>query len=187
LDCSDAITIAPYILPPTKALFGRASKRASHWLYYTDLSTTAEKAAITFDDPKRPAKEGRLVELRIGGDSAAKTIFPGSVHKSGEAITWEETGDPASIDGEELRRQVAALAALCLLARYWPAEGSGHHDAARVVGGFLSRAGQRPEAVRVLVEAIARAAHSPRWHELRRTAEDAARAHRDGRHAFGLT
>lgn len=187
LDCIEALAIAPYILPPTKALFGRASKRASHWLYYTDLSAIAEKAAITFDDPKRPAKEGRLVELRIGGDSAAQTIFPGSVHKSGEAITWEETGDPASIDGEELRRQVAALAALCLLARYWPAEGSGHHDAARVVGGFLSRAGQRPEAVRVLVEAIARAAHSARWQELRRTAEDAARAHRDGRHAFGLT
>jgi hypothetical protein len=35
LDCVEAIAIAPYILPRTEAIFGRASKRASHWLYYT--------------------------------------------------------------------------------------------------------------------------------------------------------
>src|SRR6476619_1603373 len=33
LDCHEAIAIAPYLLPPTRAIFGRASKRASHWLY----------------------------------------------------------------------------------------------------------------------------------------------------------
>jgi hypothetical protein len=38
LDSPEAIAIAPYLLPRTKAIFGRASKRASHWLYYTDLS-----------------------------------------------------------------------------------------------------------------------------------------------------
>src|SRR5438046_4488578 len=34
LDCAEAIMIAPAVLPPTKAIFGRASARASHRLYY---------------------------------------------------------------------------------------------------------------------------------------------------------
>ena len=33
LDCSEAIAIAPYVLPLTDAMFGRQSKRASHYLY----------------------------------------------------------------------------------------------------------------------------------------------------------
>jgi hypothetical protein len=37
LDCAETITIAPYILPPTKAIFGRPSKRNSHRLYITNL------------------------------------------------------------------------------------------------------------------------------------------------------
>jgi len=38
LDCEEARTVAPYILPRTGAIFGRASSRAAHRLYYTDLS-----------------------------------------------------------------------------------------------------------------------------------------------------
>src|SRR6516162_2684197 len=33
LDCGEVIAIAPYILPPTQAIFGRISKRNSHRLY----------------------------------------------------------------------------------------------------------------------------------------------------------
>src|SRR6266849_566608 len=136
LDCAEAIAIAPYILPPTKALFGRTSKRCSHRLYSTDLAVTIDNAAVPFDDPKakKEQKKARLVELRIGGgDRGAQTVFPGSIHESDEAISWEEQGEPAIVDGEMLRDQVAALAAYCLLARYWPITGGGHHDAAKVV------------------------------------------------------
>src|SRR6266581_547712 len=33
LDCSEAIDLAPYILPPTGMIFGRGSKPASHRIY----------------------------------------------------------------------------------------------------------------------------------------------------------
>src|SRR4051794_33921000 len=50
LDCREAIDLAPYFLPRTDAIFGRASKPASHWLYYTALSETGTGAAIQFKE-----------------------------------------------------------------------------------------------------------------------------------------
>jgi hypothetical protein len=99
LDCEEARAIAAYILPRTDAIFGRASSRAAHWLYYTDLSVSADKAVLVFNDP---ATGGRVLELRIGGASGAQTVFPGSTHEdTGEAITWEEGGEPASVGGDD--------------------------------------------------------------------------------------
>ena len=83
LDCEEARTVAPYILPRTRAIFGRASSRAAHRLYYTDLSVNANKAVVVFKDP---TTGGNLLELRIGGDSGAQTVFPGSIHEDGEPI-----------------------------------------------------------------------------------------------------
>src|SRR4051812_33885073 len=33
LDCIEAVKLAPYFLPPTDLIYGRFSKRRSHWLY----------------------------------------------------------------------------------------------------------------------------------------------------------
>jgi hypothetical protein len=141
LDCAESIAIAPFVLPPTKAIFGRASKRRSHWLYVSDLAVTTDAAALQLRDPK---SKSMILELRIGGGGkGAQTVFPGSIHESGEPIEWEQDGDPPSVDGEELRRRVRATAAFCLLARYWPDRTShSRHYAALCVGGFLSRLGQ---------------------------------------------
>jgi hypothetical protein len=188
LDCAEAIAIAPYVLPRTAARFGRPSKRESHRLYYTDLALLADKAVINFNDPRRAAtqaREARMLELRIGGDKGAQTIFPGSTHEQGEPIAWEEDGEPASVEGEDLQQRVRALAAYALLARYWPGQGA-RHEAALVLGGFLSRAGKTAAAVKVAAEAIARAAGDEEWRDRRKAAEDAANAHRNGEKAYGL-
>jgi hypothetical protein len=104
LDCREAIAIAPYTLPKTNAIFGRASKRFSHWLYCTDLAVTTERATIQLKDPRTKAM---LLELRIGGESGAQTVFPGSTHESGELITWEENGEPDSVMREMFGQDVA--------------------------------------------------------------------------------
>ena len=36
LDCVEAMTLARYLLPQTPAVFGRASKQRSHFLFYID-------------------------------------------------------------------------------------------------------------------------------------------------------
>ena len=127
-----------------------------------------------------------LVELRIGGGGkGAQTIFPGSTHaETGEAIIWHENGEPAQVTG--LDKRVRLLAACCLLARYWPPAQSSRHGYALAVGGFLSRAGIGAASIKVYVEGIARAAGDEEWRDRRKAAEDAANAHHDGKHTYGL-
>jgi hypothetical protein len=187
LDCAEALVIAPYVLPPTGSLFGRASKRFSHRLYVTNLAQTEDKAGFQHLDPRIKGRGGMLVELRIGGaGKGAQTVFPGSVHESGENIVWEEDGKPALIHGDELLRKTRAVAAYCLLARYYPTERSGHHNAALVVGGFLARAGVNPVIVRrTIMPAIAKAIPGCRGEEIIRTAGDSADAYKRGENVYG--
>ncbi len=101
LDSREAVAMAPFFLPPTGAKFGRASARRAHWLYITTLATTCDKAQLQYEDttPEGKAKgdKAMLVELRIGGaGKASQTVFPGSVHQSGELIEWDEDGEPPS-------------------------------------------------------------------------------------------
>jgi len=183
LDCPEAIEQASYLLPKTAAIFGRASARGSHRLYRTTLAGNRDKAALRLKDPTRGAT-GRivLVELRIG--PGAQTVFPGSVHESGENIEWEDEHEPATVDDGDLLRSVHRLAAACLLARYWPPHGS-RHDAALALGGFLARSGVPQPDLKCMVEAIAKTAGDPEWRDRLRAGEDAANAFRQGKRAFG--
>lgn len=174
LDCIEAIAIASYVLPPTKAIFGRRSARASHWLYTTDLADTVDSAELNYNEPL--SKDGHLLELRIGGcGKGAQTVVPGSVHETGEEIAWEAycDGEPAVVAGDDLRRMAERLAALALVARKWPGKGA-RHNAALTLGGFLARAELTAADVGVAVEAVARAAGDPEWKDRKHAAKDAA-------------
>jgi hypothetical protein len=98
LDHPLALEIASEHLPATGAIFGRASKRRSHWLYRSTRPITTRQWRL----PDRKM----LVELRSTG---SQTVFPGSVHTSGEPIEWDADGEPASVDPSIL---VAALQAI---------------------------------------------------------------------------
>lgn len=106
LDCPEAVELAPKFLPPTLT-FGRASNPRSHWLY---VSVGAEYQKFT---AKLNAKNETLLELRSG--VGKQTVFPGSVHPSGEAITFDGAGDAAGavaeVSKDDLTRAVTALAA----------------------------------------------------------------------------
>jgi putative DNA primase/helicase len=184
LDCAQAVTVAPYLLPRTAAIFGRTGKRASHWLYTTDLSTGDAPAALRFRTPDKTT----LCELRIGGGKGAQTVFPPSVHESGEAIAWEPdcNGEPAKVDGEDLLKRVQRVAAAALLAQHWPTAQGGRHDTALVVGGFLARCGFGEAETGVLLEAIAKAAGDEEWSDRVAAGRDAVRQHRDGGRHFGF-
>jgi hypothetical protein len=174
LDCPEAVAVAPYILPRTAAVFGRASKPASHWLYVSDLATTARQATIKFEFPKTVS----LLELRCGGGGkAAQTVFPGSTHPSGEAIKWDGIpGEPAKVAGAELIRCARLIAACCLIVSAWPTQG-GRHDAALTLGGFFARAGLKASQIGVVTEAIARAARDLEWRDRVTAAKDHAQHH----------
>ncbi len=75
LDHSLALEVAGTYLPPTDSIFGRASKRRSHRLYYSSEPVSTRQWRL-------PTRQ-MIVELRSTG---AQTVFPESVHESGEPI-----------------------------------------------------------------------------------------------------
>jgi hypothetical protein len=141
LDCAEAIQLASHFLPRTDAIFGRASKPRSHWLY--KINDPDPKANIKLWD-----EEGKtIVELRMGGGGkGAQTVFPGSTHPSGERIAWEQGGEPAVSTCALLKAAITNIAVAAILARHWPEHGN-RHEAAMRCGGFLARAGWEPEAI----------------------------------------
>ncbi|HEU4406246.1 MAG TPA: bifunctional DNA primase/polymerase [Polyangiaceae bacterium] len=118
LDAPEAAGLAANFLPPTGAVFGRASKPRSHWLYVTRGAPLRR-----FADGARKA----LVELRGKG---GQTLFPPTEHPSGEPIAWEGASvEPAEVDAGGLARCVAALAVGCLIARHAPDMGAAERRA----------------------------------------------------------
>src|ERR687892_973057 len=120
LDSSETVALAPTFLPATGSQFGRRSRPASHWIYYASPLVETEKFA---DIDNRDDEKSMLVELRSTG---AQTVFPGSIHPSGELVEWAGEGEPARVPGPDLRAAVVLLAVASLLARHWPPEGSRH-------------------------------------------------------------
>ncbi len=146
LDVPEAVLLAPYLLNPTGWRFGRAGSPESHWLYKASpLEPTAR-----FQDPDGTV----LVEHRSTG---AQTVFPPSVHESGELIWWAAFDRPATIDGKVLKRDVSRLAAATSLARNWPKPG-GRQEAALALAGGLLRAAWDLEAVKIFIGAISKVA-----------------------------
>jgi putative DNA primase/helicase len=143
LDCPEAVDLAAWFLPPTEVVFGRAGKPRSHRIY-----TSRVPKRVELVDPENGEC---LLELRSTG---GQTVFPGSVHPSGEPIEWHEDGDPAPVDPGNLLAAFHRLGAACLLLRHDP--GKGRHLFFRVVSGWLLRSGWPPEAVRHLLAPVAR-------------------------------
>lgn len=134
IDCDEALKAAPLLLPKTSGRFGRASKRASHWLYFADIPK-----ALKFEDPIMKDGPGKtIIELRANG---GQTIFPGSTHKeTGELIELETGADLATIPQMErslLEKEVGKIAAASALARYFPSKGNRHNFMLALAGALL--------------------------------------------------
>ncbi len=100
LDCDEAVALAPRYLPPT-AMFGRSSKPRSHWVYVCNTKT------------HKPTRTH--VELRSTG---LQTIFPPSIHPSGEPIEWDpQSPAPLRIEEADLLKAVSKLMAASLISR----------------------------------------------------------------------
>jgi Bifunctional DNA primase/polymerase, N-terminal len=135
LDCIEAVKLAPYFLPETNLIYGRASKRRSHWLYICSDEPELKGSIKLVDENK-----GCIVELRIGGGGkGAQSVWPGSIHTSGERYELDVDGKPASHTYAVIKAAVIKIAIATMMARHWPAKT--RHDAALTVGGFLARAG----------------------------------------------
>ena len=198
LDGEEARLVASYFLPKTGAVFGREGSRHSRWLYRTNLAGTRGSAVLKYKDPAASDKKSGMIELRIGAgpgaegneDGNAQTVFPGSTHKTGEAITWElPHGEPTEIGGDELERCVEKLAAASALGRHWPLHGA-RHDACNALAGALLRAGWDAPHAKLFLDAVAVASRDGEWiarkSERQRAVDDTIDSLKAGKHVTGL-
>jgi hypothetical protein len=84
-DTPEAIAVAAILLPTTHLVSGRASAPRAHYWYM--CQDPPPKASTSFDD----LGGTRLVELRSSG---GQTMVPPSIHPTGEAVVWQEFGEP---------------------------------------------------------------------------------------------
>jgi hypothetical protein len=136
-----------------------------------------------FRDPARSREDDRamLVEIRSTG---RQTLFPGSVHPSGEPVTWASDGNPAAVAADDLKTAVRRLAAASLLARSWPAHGARHQAALALAGGLL-RAGWSVEDSEDFVRAVVAAAGDPEGEDRVRAVRSTDDALTQGKHVTG--
>jgi putative DNA primase/helicase len=145
LDRREAVSLAPHFLPKTNCMFGRPSNPRSHYLY----RVSNPGARTPFEGA---GNDGMLLEYRANG---CVTVFPPSVHESGESIDFDRKGEPAHVDREELLSAASRLAAATLLACQW-IEGQ-RHELALALGGVFARSGWLLEQAQGFVQAICEA------------------------------
>jgi len=182
-DTPEAIAFAKLWLPATDAVFGRKSKRRSHYLYYA--ADGVGPKTTQFKRPGNPRKKtgpAMLIELR---SNVGQTIFPGSIHESGEPVEWERDGEPATIDVAELERAVRWIASGSLLVPFW-SEGRRNYLALALAGALL-RAEWTVEDAGDFIEGIAQVASDPEWSKRRRQCvEPTADKFADGANVVGV-
>ena len=178
LDCVEAIMMAQAYLPATHSIYGRASKPRSHYLY--TCHDAENKAFTQLNDDNAKV----IVEIRMGGGGkGAQSVWPGSIHPSGELYRWDEDGDRAEVAYADLKAAVTKVAVGALLMRHWPDLGA-RHDAALTLGGFLSRTGWTADDTSDFVVAVSLAGGSTDYVKHGQTARDAAERYAAGGNVF---
>lgn len=173
--------IAGTFLPPGAAIFGRQSAPRSHFLYVVNGAKSEQFA----DPAPRDAsgeKRKMLVEIRSTG---LQTVFPGSVHPSGEPIEWVKfSGKPAQvISADTLRQCVAKEAAAALLALY---RGKGtFYETALYIAGGLCKAGWTYDDAEKFIRAVAVASEQDDIPNTLRVLDDTYKKHPKGKPLAG--
>jgi Bifunctional DNA primase/polymerase, N-terminal len=142
IDDIDAVKFAPRFLPETNCVFGHVSKPSSHWLYRVPDCRMQEQFTAN----------GMILEIR--GNNRC-TVFPGSVHPSGERVEFESRNDyaPSASTWKKLKRAGSKIAIATLLYKAW-SPGS-RHELTLSTAAMLARLGWSGTEVRDLVTAIA--------------------------------
>ncbi|MBP6002214.1 MAG: bifunctional DNA primase/polymerase [Pyrinomonadaceae bacterium] len=187
LDSPEAVRLADHFLPATSCIFGRKGKESSHRLYLCE-----EAKYLKFYDPSvaAPTKPGErhspcIVEIRTGKNSKGmQTVFPPSVHPSGEQINWVKNGEPATVTADQLEVAVMRLAAASVLAKIWGS--TARHDLSLALSSALLRHGWNESDGRYFIEGICHAANDEETEDRLLAFDDTAANIAAGRKTTGI-
>lgn len=152
-DCAEAAAFGRILFTHLPA-FGRPSAPESHRVANSALDKNRYVFQLLDDVAKRsPLARSVLVEIRANGH---QTMFPPSVHPSGELVAW--SGDPSAIpkvSSAELKQKCGLIAVLCTVVAFYP-QGAGQRDEiCMMLAGMLVRAGLDDETVNALTQMVA--------------------------------
>ena len=109
----DALPFAGAYLPRTM-VFGRASRRRSHWVYNVQAEYTHQAV--------KPCKfiAGGCTIMEVCGDGQ-HAVFPGSIHESGEPITFEDHfgGNPKQVERHHVELGIDMVLIATVLYKRW--------------------------------------------------------------------
>ncbi len=184
LDSPEAVKLADFFLPQTASKFGRKSKPSSHRLFLCK-----DAKYVKFTDPVMLASKNEderkgscIVEIRTG--NGKQTIFPPSVHVSGETIGWVSAGAAAEVSFAELDTSAGRLAAASLLLKYW--RKGIQHDLALAMAGMLLRHGWNTDDTKSFIRGICLAAHDDELDDRLTAVDSTAKAIADGQNVTGI-
>ncbi|WP_299828315.1 bifunctional DNA primase/polymerase [uncultured Roseobacter sp.] len=152
-DCREAAELAKIVFADLPS-FGRASSPFSHRVAKAKL----KKGRLVFqltDDVAQSIGADRAMLLEVRGNGH-QTMFPPSLHPSGEVVTWHD--DPSNIpeiDGGELARRCGLLAFLSATAMHYPRVAGERDEVALMISGVLVRCDLPDDQIDTLVVAVA--------------------------------
>lgn len=151
LDSPTARAVAAELLPPTPMVHGRRSSPRSHYWY---ICPTLGESRIQYADPEH----GLLLEIRADGH---QTCVPPATHPSGEVLEWQGALEPATVDGESLKRACGRAAAAAALAARW--RDGIRNELSLCLAGYLARCGWAEQEALDFLQVICAAARDSEW------------------------
>jgi len=143
-----AARVAPYFLPTTGVVYGRIGNPNSHRIYRCEDD---ERGYVNY---KNPLNGSKLLELRA--DAQHATVVPPSTNTGNREAIQMVPGaslELCSVTFAALASACGRIAAVLVLRRYWPAEGS-RGEAALALAGWLIMSGWEEEDACTFVEAV---------------------------------
>lgn len=167
LDSENAILAGNLILPPTDLVFGRGSRPVSHYVYRVDK--LGQSASY-----QNPISKVMDVELRGDGHY---TVFPGSVHPSGELIefTSQGFGEPSLCEFDVLSKATKDIATVCVLAELW-INGS-RHETCLAFCGWCAKNNVKHESCEHIVRLVCQITNDEEFADRMRCVSDTYHRH----------
>jgi P4 family phage/plasmid primase-like protien len=157
-------------------MFGRKSKRRSHYIFYTDEARATEKI-------KDPVDGQCIIEYRCvkeNGQRGYQTVFPPSLHYNKNTDEIEEislehdsANDPVFVVASKLHRRFRMIGAVALLSKHFPVE-SARHDTILALAGVFARSGMDLDKAAIIIKLAYR--HSAGYNRDQSKAEDDVRS-----------
>ena len=137
------------LLPNTGKIFGRQSNPRSHYLFKS--SGTSKKFEI---------RNNTLIEIRTGDQ---QTVFPPSIHTSGEKISWEKNTSYGEIDFTDLHQKVGLIAFLGFVLSQYPSSAGTRDELCLCISSILIKNQINQDTASEIVQKLAQLGGDEEW------------------------